>query len=403
MATLTVDALVIGSGPAGSAAARTLAARGHSVLLVDRSRFARDKVCGDALIPDALRALAGLGLKERVLAEAAKLDAVRIHSPNGSSVTLGAEVACLPRRRLDELMRAAAVECGARFIAPYRLAQPIERDGVVAGATFDGADGDALRVDAAYTLLATGAATDPLQAFGVCERKAASAVAARIYLQAPDSIAAQHRHLCISYDRAICPGYGWIFPGPDGVFNVGVGYFNDAGAALPTRNPRALLARFLETFAPARALVGCSRRLTDVRGAPLRTALAGAKLARPGLLVIGEAAGLTYSLTGEGIGKAIESAIIAGELIADALSGRVMDKHSVSDAYASRLHAAFGERFYAYSLAQRWLARPAVADFVAWRANRGERVRRQLEALLAETEDPRVLFSVTGMLKSLLA
>jgi hypothetical protein len=75
----------------------------------------------------------------------------------------------------------------------------------------------------------------------------------------------------------------------------------------------------------------------------------------------------------------------------------------VCDAYAARLRSEFGERFYAYSLAQRWLARPAVADFVAWRANRGERVRRQLEALLAETEDPRVLFSVTGMLKSLLA
>ncbi len=403
MATLTTDALVIGSGPAGSAAARTLAARGHGVLLVDRARFARDKVCGDGLIPDALRALDRLGLKERVLAEATRLDGVHVHSPNGSSVRLGAEVACLPRRRLDELMRAAAVERGARFIAPYRLAQPIEADGVIAGATFDGADGDALRIDAAFTLLATGAATDPLQTFGVCERKSASAVAARVYLQAPDSVAAQHRYLCISYARAICPGYGWIFPGPDGIFNVGVGYFDDAGTALPTRNPRTLLARFIETFAPARALVGCSRRLTDVRGAPLRTALAGAKLARPGLLVIGEAAGLTYSLTGEGIGKAIESGIIAAELVADALSGAAHDRHAVSDAYATKLRSEFGERFYAYSLAQRWLARPAIADFVAWRANRGERVRRQLEALLAETEDPRVLFSVTGMLKSLLA
>jgi len=402
MPTLTADALIIGSGPAGSAGARTLAARGRSVLLVDRARFARDKVCGDGLIPDALRALDRLGLKERVLAEASVLDGVHVHSPNGSSVRLGAEVACLPRRRLDELMRAAAVESGARFIAPYRLAQPIERGEVIAGATFDGADGDVLSVDAAFTLLATGAATGPLQTFGVCERKSASAVAARIYLQAPEAVAAQHRYLSISYARAICPGYGWIFPGPDGVFNVGVGYFDDAGAALPTRNPRTLLARFLETFAPARALVACSRRLTDVRGAPLRTALAGAKLARPGLVVIGEAAGLTYSFTGEGIGKAIESGIIAAELIADALAEPAHDKHAVCDAYAAKLRAAFGERFYAYSLAQRWLARPAVADFVAWRANRGERVLRQLEALLAETEDPRVLFSVTGMLKSLL-
>jgi flavin-dependent dehydrogenase len=186
------------------------------------------------------------------------------------------------------------------------------------------------------------------------------------------------------------------------VFNVGVGYFDDAGASLPTRNPRKLLARFVETFAPAKKLVERSRQLTDVRGAPLRTALAGAKLSRPGLLVTGEAAGLTYSLTGEGIGKAIESGILAGELIADALANGE-DSSAVADAYATKLRSSFGDRFYAYALAQRWISRPAVADFIAWRANCGQRVRRHLEALLAETEDPRVLFSATGMLKSLLA
>ena len=402
MAAIETEVLVIGSGPAGSAAAHTLARRGRSVLLVDRSCFERDKVCGDALIPDALRALVRLGLKERVLREAVRLDCARVHSPNGSSIVLRAEAACLPRRRLDDLMRVAAIERGARFLAPYRLEMPIERDGAVAGATFTG-DRDTLRVDCAFTVLATGAATDPLEMFGVCERRAPSAIAARVYLRVPDAVAAEHRHLCISYDRAICPGYGWIFPGPDGVFNVGVGYFNDAQSALPTHNPRELLARFVRTFAPARKLVDRSQRLTDVRGAPLRTALAGAKLARPGLFVVGEAAGLTYSLTGEGIGKAIESGIIAGELIDDALRCTSCDRHALAEAYATKLHASFGDRFHAYALAQRWLSRPAVADFVAWRANRGERVRRLLEALLAENEDPRVLFSVTGMLTALVA
>jgi flavin-dependent dehydrogenase len=185
------------------------------------------------------------------------------------------------------------------------------------------------------------------------------------------------------------------------VFNVGVGYFDDSRSSLPTRNPRKLLARFIETFAPAKTLVARSRQLTDVRGAPLRMALAGAKLARPGLAVVGEAAGLTYSLTGEGIGKAIESGMLAGELIADALSTGA-DRTAVADAYATKLRSSFADRFYAYELAQRWISRPAIADFVVWRANCGQRVRRHLEALLTETEDPRVLFSVTGMLKALL-
>ncbi len=402
VAVLATDVLVIGSGPAGAAAACTLARRGRSVVLVDRTTFAREKVCGDALIPDALRALARLGLKDQVLREALALDGVRVHSPSGASVTLAAEVACLPRTRLDDLMRVAAVDAGARFVAPYQLAQPIERDGAFAGATFDAAAAEPLRVDAAFTILATGAATDPLEAFGVCERRAPSAVAARIYVRPAPALAERHRHLAISYERSICPGYGWIFPGPDGVFNVGVGYFNDTGSDVAIRNPRKLLARFVETFAPARALLAGSQRLTDVRGAPLRTALAGAQLARPGLFVVGEAAGLTYSLTGEGIGKAIESGILAAETIADAWPARDADRPALAHAYATQLRAAFGDRFYAYALAQRWLARPAVADFVAWRANCGDRVRKHLESLLAETEDPRLLFSATGMLKSLL-
>jgi geranylgeranyl reductase family protein len=396
------EVLIIGCGPAGSAAACTLAERGRDVLVVDRRTFAREKTCGDGLIPDALRALERLGLKERVLADATRLDGVRVYAPGGGTVLLRGEVACLPRKRLDELMRVAALERGARFMAPLRLARAIERDGQIAGAAFDGPDG-AMRIDASFTILATGAATDPLEAFGVCERRVPSAVAARFYLQVPDAIAREHRALVVSYDRAICPGYGWIFPGPDGVFNVGVGYFGDAPSALPTRNPRKLLARFVETFALARELVARSRQLTDVRGAPLRTAMTGATLARPGLFVIGEAAGLTYSLTGEGIGKAIESGIIAGAAAADALRDGCDDKRAIADAYAAALRAQFADRFYAYVLAQRWLAHPTVADFVAWRANCGERVRRHLESLLAETEDPRVLFSATGLLKSLLA
>jgi len=60
------DVLILGSGPAGAAAARTLAGRGHSVILADRAAFPREKTCGDALLPDAVHALRGLGLLDEL-------------------------------------------------------------------------------------------------------------------------------------------------------------------------------------------------------------------------------------------------------------------------------------------------------------------------------------------------
>ena len=143
----------------------------------------------------------------------------------------------------------------------------------------------------------------------------------------------------ISYDRTICPGYGWIFPGPDHIFNVGIGYFYDGKRPLPDRNVRTLLDRFLTHFPPARTLMQHGQPLTPLKGAPLRTRLNGAQLARPGLMVIGEAAGTTYSFTGEGIGKAMASGLLAAEVIAAARSLEPVD---LPQHYAREMRGATG-------------------------------------------------------------
>ena len=399
---IATDILVIGAGPAGAAAAQVLAAQGRDVLLVDRCAFPRDKVCGDALIPDAWRALDRLGLEHSVLRESRKSSAVRVYAPNGSYVSAGVDLGCLPRKRLDELMCEAAVAAGATFFAPYDVAQALESEGGVTGARFTHRQGgDGLCVKANFTLLATGAAARPLEAFSVSRRRTASAVAARIYVRVPQRIAEATRHISISIDRHICPGYGWIFPGPGEVFNVGVGYFTDSNRRPPATNPRQLLARFVANFAPARDLMSVSRPLCDLRGAPLRTGLTGAALSRCGLLVLGEAAGLTYSFTGEGIGKAIESGMIAGEVLSRSACDSLLSREAAANAYAATIRARFSSRFRAYRLAQEWLARPALSDFLAWRGNAGRYVAEQLRSLLQETTDPRALFSLFGVLKAL--
>lgn len=400
---LKTTVLVIGAGPAGSSAALALRRAGVDVLLADRCEFPRGKVCGDALIPDSLAALDQLGLKSTVTSASKLLDSIRIYAPNGSHVTFNGEFACLPRSALDSILQSAAVSAGAAFLAGHRAAAPILCDGRICGARFErAADHAGVAVRADLTFLATGAAAGPLSAFGVRLRPKPSALAMRAYYRVPDNLARQLNCLCISYDRTICPGFGWVFPGPDNVCNMGVGLFCDTRTPPPANNLRELWSLFTQAFPPAGRIVREGHQVSPLKGAPLRTGLAGSRLHRPGLVVLGEAAGLTYPFSGEGIGKAMESGILAAQLAAGRFSAGRTNTEEVGHSYERTLRARYGERYRAYKIAQDWLSYPAVCNLVAARANTSERLRLQLEAMLTEKASPRAIFSALGLLRLLL-
>lgn len=401
MQAISTDVLVIGAGPAGAAAATVLARRGVDVVLVDRLAFPRDKACGDALIPDALAALDSLALKGEAVAHGRRLKGAEIHAPSGASVRLDGECASVARLVLDDLICAAAVDAGARLLAPFKAIEPLTDQAVCQGARLRQTQDEAIvDVRARWTILATGASADALRAFGCLTRLEASATAARLYLTMPAE-AAVPPYLVISFDRHIAPGYGWVFPGPENTVNVGVGVFHDRPRAPGGTNLRSILARFVQTFEPARLVSRAAVSRSRLMGAPLRAALTGAALSRPGLLVVGEAAGATYSFSGEGIGKALETGMLAAETVAEGLR-RSSDPADVAVGYARHVEAAFRSRFRAYDTAQRYLAHPAVADFLARRANASPKVRSRLEALFRETATPDEVFSASGLVRALL-
>jgi geranylgeranyl reductase family protein len=393
---VNADALVIGAGPAGTAAARMLALQGLRVVLADRADFPRDKVCGDALIPDAIAALRELGVQHDVVGGARRLDGIRIYSPDHSYVALEGACALLPRFVLDDVLCRAAVDAGAEFHPRLRAVKPLEAGGTVVGAHFERTrTWERVDVRAPLTILATGASSDVLARFGMCLRTKPSATAARVYVTVAPGQAAAWDHLCIAYSQSICPGYGWIFPGPGDVFNVGVGYYHDARNLPRDRNLRKLLATFLKEFPPAAELMTQAVAVSELQGAPLRTAMEGAVFGRPGLLVAGEAAGLTYSFSGEGIGKALESGIIAARI---ARQYGVAPSQDAVDAYSAIL-GGFARRFRAYAKMQWWLAYPAFVNLLTRRGRSGRYVREQLEGLLNETGDPEELLSLRGLVR----
>jgi geranylgeranyl reductase family protein len=385
------DVVVIGGGPSGAVAALRLARAGHSVLILERRRFPRDKACGDALIPDALAVLARNGLLERVAARASRWTEGTMFGPYRASVDIDTELLTLRREVLDAELATAAAEAGA--VVALGMALGITDRGNE-GAEVQLAGGGTVR--ARLVCLATGANVALLEGCGLLERSEPSAVALRTYVHSDLPL----NRLIVSFDRRILPGYGWIFPMGEGVFNVGCGVVT-ARARTAALDLRDMLRVFLGSFPLGRALVSAERRREAIRGAMLRYGLSGARpYAGGAVFAVGEVIGTTYPLTGEGIGKAMETAELGSELADAALRDGTTAPLA---RYAERLAHELRPRYAAYEIAQRWITVPGLADFIFFRAQRRPRLRAAFTGMLRETIDPSTIFSPRGVLKALTA
>lgn len=377
------DIIIIGAGPAGCAAARTLAQGGWRVGLFDKAHFPREKTCGDALIPDAHLALDKLGLRERVEQLSYPTRALRLISFDGSEVSVCGRTAVTPRFKLDELLLEAAREVGVTFLPGHDFQSVVDEGGRHYSVEFT-ADSGKVEVRAPWVLLATGANAAPVARAGLLERHDPSSFAVRQYVRNP-RLARDFNELVFIFDHRIRGGYGWIFPGPDGVFNIGIGYF---GSAEKNSRLRRDYAQFIAHHPLAQDLMSDGEVVSPLKGAPLRTGLTGTRFAEGGLLATGECVGTTFPLTGEGIGKALETGVLAAEtLLKHASQGRA----SVAAAYSARM-SALKPKYDAYRKAELLLRWPWLANTLVRRANRGEYMRTRLEALFNETADPANLF-----------
>jgi flavin-dependent dehydrogenase len=162
-------------------------------------------------------------------------------------------------------------------------------------------------------------------------------------------------------------------------------------------NLRQMFAAFCEVYPPAAELMAGGALQGEIKGAPLRCSLVGGRWSRPGLLATGEAVGSTYAFSGEGIGKAMETGILAAEALL--LNVQATDA-DVQQRYAAALRA-LKPKFDLYETASRVNHHPWIADLVVWRARRSERIRRRLTGVLEETQNPGRLFSLRGVTKLL--
>lgn len=384
------DAVVVGAGPAGSAAALHLARRGRRVLLLDRASFPRDKVCGDGLTPHALTCLGRAGLLGQVLREGFRCAGATAYSPSRIAFDVPGTYVTLRRARLDEILATGAARAGAVFARGEARALAVAGDGSV---SLD-ARGAREAVRARVAVVATGARVAFARAAGLVDRVAPTSVSARCIVRSGAGL----DRIVVSSDRAIRPAYGWVFPLGDGWFNAGV--ILDRGRWGPGRRGLAATFRtFVRRFPVARAVFSAAREVTPLRAAMLRCGLRGARALGAGnVLAVGEALGATVPLVGAGVGDALYTGERAAGFVDRFL--RSGDRADLQ-AYASFIEEERRPLYRGFEAGEFWLSLPWLNDVFARRMRAGGSFERAFRRIVARTSNPKDLFSLRAVLGKL--
>ncbi|WP_460867731.1 geranylgeranyl reductase family protein [Rhodococcus aerolatus] len=339
-AELRTDVLVVGAGPAGSAAAAWCARHGLEVLLADAARFPRDKACGDGLTPRAVAELDRLGLGEwvrshgtnRGLRAAGFGQELLLPWPGGSLPDHGSAV---PRTELDARIRQVALDAGATPLEGARAVDVVRHGQDVTAVVFR-TDAGPVTVRCDRLVVADGVRSQLGGLLGrTWHRDTAYGVAARSYVRSgrsDDPWISSHLELRGEAGELLS-GYGWVFPLSSGEVNLGVGTLatsaRPAGVAL-----KPLLRHYAEQRRAEWQLDG---EVRDAASALLPMGGAVSGVAGPNWAVIGDAAGCVNPLNGEGIDYGLET----GRLVAEQLAGG----GALTRAWPEVLRAHYGEAF----------------------------------------------------------
>ena len=402
------DIIVVGSGPAGSAAACYAAREGYRVLLVDRATFPRDKTCGDALGWKTQSFLREFNMNpEEFVEDAAPFNGLRVSSPNGNEATIilpenskeyYPEAWCQTREIFDHTLFNKAKEMvgknGGTVIEGFTVKEILysENKNKIIGIrgqkkSTDGSV-EQLEFNAPLTIGAGGyncPVSRSLIGDAFEEPLSNSKHYAAAYRQYWSGVSDCSNQIEVHFIDGVAPGYFWIFPVSDGVVNVGLGSLQkdlDTSSVKLRKMMDYVInesPKFASRFANAKPIgngkgsklpLGSPRKNSPSGFQPRRSAMAGGVL-------IGDSASLVDPFSGEGIGNAVHSAKLAISLFSsDYLSDGFPEEAAIE--YQEQLWKEMRAEMSLATLFQKFLRSPFLMNRFVARVERKELLQNLL-------------------------
>ncbi|MFK7917413.1 MAG: NAD(P)/FAD-dependent oxidoreductase [Ilumatobacter sp.] len=333
---LAADVVIVGAGPAGTAAAIELCRSGRSAIVIDKATFPRDKCCGDGLTTLALRELDALGLDPADIGDWFDVGGAALRSPSGREVTIplpddGRYAAVAPRLQLDNALVELARTAGADIRDGHGFRSLEARD------DSDGNDAvrieaDGLTIDTRYVIAADGMWSPVRKAVGLNEPGYLGEWHGfRQYASNVTGSAASQLHVWFEPD--LLPGYAWSFPLPGNRANIGFGVLRDG-----ERTGKQIKAIWPDLLARAHIVeaLGDGFEMEERHTAwPIPARVDSLALTANRVLFVGDAATATDVMTGEGIGQALLTGRLAAESI---ISGGALQPNAVARLYEGEVH-----------------------------------------------------------------
>lgn len=381
------DIIIVGAGPAGATAALYANRSNLKCLLIDKSFFPRDKVCGDALSGKSVRIMRELGLVDEVeQLNGSLINRITFGSPSHKQFDINLKGSSdpahikqgfvIPREIFDNYLFEKAKSV-TDTKEGFTVTDLVYDKGILSGIKGINNNKEEEEFKAPIIMGCDGANSIVSRKLKLYEMDMKNtAVAIRCYYKGVKGLTDQ---IELHYVEEVLPGYFWLFPAGDGIANIGIGLSKN-DAKKEKRNLKQILndvissEYFKSRFSDAKPLekpVGWNLPLGRIKR----------KSYGDGFMLLGDAAGLIDPFTGEGIGNAMVSAKYAIQVASQAKKMNNYSKSFLSE-YDKLLWSEVGKELKTSTKLQGLARSKFLLNFVINRAARNKEVQDIISGML---------------------
>lgn len=396
--TITTDVIIVGAGPAGAGASFFLSKYGIPHVVIDKETFPRDKVCGDACSGKTALVInrANPEWMDEILANADRFTpswGIKFVAPNGKALDIPFTASrtpetkapgfTVPRMVLDNFL---FCKMPSPYCTIYQGAGIKEIDRNNSGVTVTFAHNGTTHTITAPVIIGADGDKSIVRRKFVNDNSSpkAYAVGLRAYYEGVTGMHAEN-YIELHFLPEVLPGYLWIFPLPNGMANVGVGLLSEVvrDKKINLREQMLYAIKNNPQIAPRFAKATLHDK---IQGWGLPLAMERHSLSGDNYILCGDAASLIDPFSGEGIGNALYSGMLAAMALKDVLPEKDLSAARLKTAYDDVLYKRLGDEFRISATLQRLSKYPWLFNFVVNKACKSPSLRNTISCMFSDMD-----------------